>query len=271
MKTEEILNKNPWNNIKLDKLYSSNDTEFVVDDDRDVVLDFNNKIGDDTLNKLILNIPPEPWQGNPLKAKVIFLSLNPGYIERANKKLAMVFQNYKEILGPILDFKMKTLKLESDSFFPLNNDEKPIGCKDAISMLGDWYWEDAFQPLIQEACVNGFTENDFYKNVAIIQHFAYSSIKCQRVFPPKRKPLSSQNFTKELIQYIIDNNPNTLFVIMRSISKWKEFLGEDLFNECDNDNQRRFLLKENKGMSQAFSRNNLGDDKFERILKALKQ
>ena len=38
-----------------------------------------------SLDKYHLEIPAEPWQGNPLKAKIIILSLNPGWQEKNNK------------------------------------------------------------------------------------------------------------------------------------------------------------------------------------------
>ena len=41
---------------------------------------------------LITCIPPEPWQGNPLEAKLVILTLNPGYVEKQNHILADAIQ-----------------------------------------------------------------------------------------------------------------------------------------------------------------------------------
>lgn len=260
----EIKKKNPWLEIadKLDCLYSDT-AEYVYSKDVDMVRTFNKRVVKNKANnqvyhpdELILNIPPEPWQGNPLKAKVIFLSLNPGFVENVNWKLAKVLQNDKGILKRMLDFKKKTLRLEAESFFPESNDEKPIGCKDSISMLGDWYWEKGLAKLRENVVDKDYTEKQFYRDIALMQYHSYTSEKYGRTFTKTGYFLESQKFTVELIKYIIDKNKDTIFVIMRSFNKWKELL-EDGEKDFWKKNQKRFLIKNNGSMSQAISENNL--------------
>lgn len=263
MTEKELKSQNPWSEIAdiLDCFYSG-ESEFVYDKDKPIVRKFNNMVLKGKTNQqrycpdeLILNIPPEPWQGNPLKAKVIFLSLNPGFVENVNWKLAKVLQNDKGILERMLKFKKETLRLESISFFPESNDEHPIGCKDSISMLDDWYWEKGFAKLREAVVDCGYTEKQFYRDVAIMQYHSYSSEKYSRVFTKPGNYLESQKFTVELIKYILENN-DTLFVIMRSFEKWKELL-EDNDKEFWNKNHNHFFIKDNGSISQAISENNL--------------
>ena len=259
----DIKEMNPWKDIKLTKLYADSPI-YALDKDQDMIADFHKNLNDgDVKNRLILNIPPEPWQGNPLKAKVIFLSLNPGYIDNVNKKLAKVLQSNEHILKGINDFKENTLKLESCSFLPESNNEEPIGVKDAVNMLGDWYWEKGFRQLREKCCIGTYTESRFYQDVAIIQSHAYSSEKYEHVFPRGGKLLHSQEFTKELINYILQTSENTIFVIMRAVKVWKKILGIDI------EGDKRFLIKESKSMSQAISSKNLGENKFIEICKNL--
>lgn len=256
----EIKNNNPWSNIRLDLLYDSS-YKYVCEGDEEQIKVFNKNVDDK--NRLITNIPPEPWQGNPLKAKVIFLSLNPGYIDEVNHKLAKIMQNDKQLLIRIMDFKRQTLDLTSNSFLPEQNDEEPIGTKDAISMLGDWYWEKGFRELRKKVCDDNYTEANFYRDVAIVQYHAYASEKFEKVFPRKEKLLKSQEFTKQMIQHIRFSNPNTLFVVMRAKAKWQNFLGETLYNKLN------IIEKESKSMSQAISPANIGDSSFYKICKTL--
>ena len=264
MTETEIKKNNPWREIadRLDCLYSETE-EYVYSKDIEMVRIFNKRVAKSKTNdqvyhpdELIVNIPPEPWQGNPLKAKVIFLSLNPGFVENVNWKLAKVLQNDNGILKRMLDFKKKTLCLESESFFPESNDEKPIGCKDSVSMLGDWYWENGLAKFREKVVDKDYSEKQFYRDVAIMQYHSYTSEKYGRTFTKAGYFLESQKFTAELIKYIIDNNKDVIFVIMRSLKRWKELL-EDSDKDFWKKNQERFLIKDNRSMSQAISENNM--------------
>ena len=268
MSEEELLERNPWRNFVLDILYSTDVEHYVADADKRMVDAFNRKLPAGDPNRLVLNVPPEPWQGNPLRAKVIFLSLNPGYVPEVNCKLARLLQSNAEVMRRMVQFKEETLRLESHSFFPDTNHETPVGSKDAICMLGDWYWERGLRELRESVCGKTYTEAQFYEDVAIMQYHAYSSVKCQRKFPPSGTFLPSQIYTRDLIEHICQTRPGTLFVIMRSKNEWEKLLSaNDLWNRITK------VIKDNKGMCQAISRKNLlaenGDDQFETIREKL--
>ena len=282
MTENELKKRNPWVEIadKLDCLCSDT-TEFVYSKDVDMVRAFNKRVAKSKNckqgyhpSKLILNVPPEPWQGNPLKAKVIFLSLNPGFVEEINWKVAKLLQNEKGILERMLEFHKKTLRLEIDSFFPETNDERPIGFKDSISMHGGWYWEKGLAKLLEKVVNNNYTEKQFYRDVAIIQYHSYSSTKYGMEFTKPGYYLESQKFTAELIKYILENK-DTMFVVMRSFKYWKELLEEDdkdFWKKYEN----RFHIKDNGSMSQTISEKNLmlkkdGTDVFNLICNKLQE
>ena len=101
-----------------------------------------------------------------------------------------------------------------------------------------------------------YTEKQFYRDVAIMQYHSYTSEKYGRTFTKAGYFLESQKFTAELIKYIIDNNKDVIFVIMRSLNKWKELL-EDSDIDFWKKNQEHFLIKDNGSMSQTISENNM--------------
>ncbi|MBR6091869.1 MAG: hypothetical protein IKQ09_03545 [Bacteroidales bacterium] len=193
----------------------------------------NNPRKDEILgNKMVTNIPAEPWGGNPFKAKLIVLSLNPGYVPEFNEKLAKLLQSNDEIRKAIINYKKQTLLFDTDSFLPEDDKVLPgcqISCKDAINMLGDWYWHKMFRQLREDVeREKGINENEFYKKVALIQYFGYSSQTAQRTLPY----IPSQDFTREMIHYIASERKNDVcFLIMRSVSLWMNLLGKDFFNK----------------------------------------
>lgn len=280
---KELIDKNPWSKIakEMDCIYSEQD-RFVVEEDREFINAFNDKKEDQKKynEKLIVNIPPEPWQGNPLNAKLIFLSLNPGFVKRINWTAAKLIQGYKDTLEKLLDFKKKTLRIEADSFLPEDNDGDPIGCCDAMSILGDEYWEKKFSNLFDDVVKKGkfCSETQFYRDVAIIQYHAYTSTE-DGGFPYRSQcndkwPLTSQEFTRDLIKYIVEHK-DTIFVVMRAKDRWKELLDSDGSGWFDTmSNKERILVRNNKSMSQAISGKNLGcidDDNEKSIYEIIKK
>lgn len=271
MTEQELKEKNPWKNMDIDSLYSEKDNKYFASEDNNIIDLFNKEANDS--EKIILNVPPAPWQGNPLTAKVIFLSLNPCFHKGFNKDLAKVLQSSEgDLKNKMLKFRKDTLNLDAKSFMPEDNTGDPIGTKDAITMWGGWYWEKKLSDLRDDVC--GGSENEekikqFYRDIAVIQYHGYSSEKYKKVFPLKDGYNHSQKFTREMIEFILLNRPNTLFVIMRAKGCWEELLSQEIIT-----NKERFLIKENKSMSQSISQKNLmsnGEDLFEKISKLLGQ
>lgn len=86
-----------------------------------------------------------------------------------------------------------------------------------------WYWKDR----LIAGFVNDNTGLKFdviNGKFAVIEYIGYSSEKFQ---PFKRnKLLPSQLYTRKLIQYIVSNNKDTIFIVSRNVKIWKDFLGD---------------------------------------------
>ena len=248
MENNTFLNahKNPWKDVadlydesEKDCLFSLS-KDFICSEDITEIDKYNkciiktaenNPRKDEILgNKIITNIPAEPWGGNPFKAKLIILSLNPGYVPEVNEKLAKLLQSNAEIRKAIINYKKQTLLFDTESFLP--EDDKvllgcQISCKDAINMLGDWYWHKMFRQLREDV---GIDENEFYKKVALIQYFGYSSQAAHRPLPH----IPSQDFTQKMIHYIAsERKADVRFLIMRSKKEWNTLLGDNFFKKYD--------------------------------------
>lgn len=249
---EYIRSLNQWKNVA-DKLDTTNlytdKKEYIYPGDEDIIHTFNEKVQQDF--KLILGIPPEPFQGNPLKAKVIILSLNPGYIEQVNCKLAQMLRT--NIIKEIVAEKKRTLNLDADSFFT----------HDAINVLGDWYWYNRFKGLKEEI---GQSDINFFKKVALIQFIAYSSFSFDDL--PRNSFLPSQDFTKLLIRYIATECQDTVFLILRGKNKWKKLIDADVWINLEESG--RLICKPTHIRTQAISRATLGDNEYNKLLNILK-
>lgn len=262
---EEVKLYNPWGKLakeyshSKDCLFGENNKYYCVKDEA-AIQEFNDKwgkdkFGYDTTEKLITTIPAEPWGGNPLKAKLIILSLNPGYVPEVNGKLAQLLQSNEIVRNKIIDYKKKTLELEAESFLPEEDYGEPISCRDAVNMLGDWYWYKKLKPLQKDVKEKyDLDEDDFYKQIALVEYHGYSSITSEHDFPLNNKYLESQEFIKRMVSYLAEVK-KTRFLIMRSVGKWKKLLGKELFQQYKESGI--ILCKENKGMSQAITENNL--------------
>lgn len=264
MTKEELLDKNPWKEIaeNIDPrnehcLYHKNN-KYVVKDDECIIDDFNKK----TKNKeceIILNTIPEPWKGNPLKANLIILSLNPGFVPEINKTLACLIQSVDSVRISLTKFRKETLELKRDSFFPDDGGVMPISNKEAEDMLCDWYWSSRLKELRRDT---GLSESEFYKRVALIEFHGYSSSKYKKWYGEQY--LNSQNFNKDLIEWICANRKDARFLILRSKTIWTDFL-KDVYEK----NTKRFLIKKKAGQCQYLTRENLPDI-YDEIIKTIK-
>lgn len=284
--------ENPWIKIanrlgegKKDCFFLEND-EYVYEADKARIEDFNNDLIEHNKNnsdKIILNTPPEPWRGNPLEANLIILSLNPGYDPNINESLAKLIQTNEGIRKTLAEFRKKTMLLDATSFMPedSNYNKEDISCKEAEDMLSGWYWTKKLKTLREDFCIETeLDELEFYKRVAVIEFFGYSSTTCEKGFPLCGKNsgyLESQKFTLQLIIDIVNKRKNRKddirFLILRASDKWISFLG-DIYDE------KLFLCKGNKGRCQSLTRDNLAvkdengqiqKDVYEEILKAIKK
>lgn len=270
---------NPWK--KVADLYDESETDclfslsknYICPEDKTAIDKYNDSLinaaennhrKDEILgNRMVTNIPAEPWGGNPFKAKLIILSLNPGYVPEVNDKLAKLLQSNDEIRKAIINYKKETLLFQTDSFLPEDDKVLPgcqISCKDAINMLGDWYWHKMFRQLREDVRREDvrIDEIEFYKKVALIQYFGYSSQTAHRPLPH----IPSQDFTKDMIRYIAsERKEEVCFLIMRSMNEWNKLLGDDFF---DNYKKNRIINKNVR--CQYITSGNLGEKNYEKII-----
>lgn len=275
MESNAFLNEhnNPWKEVAdlydesaADCLFSLS-KDYICSEDKAGIDKYNNSIlnaadnnprKDEILgNRMVTNIPAEPWGGNPFKAKLIILSLNPGYVPEVNEKLAKLLQSNDEIRKAIIKYKKETLLFETDSFVPEDDEAVPgcqISCRDAINMLGDWYWHKMFRQLREDI---GLDETEFYKKVALVQYFGYSSQTAQRTLPH----ISSQGFTRNMIHYIASERQNDVcFLVMRSKKEWEKLLGSDFFVKYDD-----IIITNENVRCQHVTPGNLGEKNYEKI------
>jgi len=269
MNTKELFGmENPWEYVAA--MYDPNNLECLYGDqnnyvcagDCKVVDDYNQKVKD-TSDKIITKIPAEPWWGNPLKARLIILSLNPGYVPEVNETLAKLLQTNEAVRRQLINYKAKTLRLEAEAFLPEEETEDgcPISCQEAVNMMGDWYWVKMLRGLRQDT---KFGEKDFYRRIALVEYHGYSSQTSGRVFPRKGDKLESQAFIKSLLWYVAEKRKEEVcFLVMRAKKEWRSLLSDKFF-----DSFNVIEKKPSSMISQYITRANFEDDKYEQILKA---
>ena len=198
-----------------------------------------------------------PFSGNLFNAKVVILTLNPGYVEEVNKVKCnnMPCREKEQLL---------CLMRNALTF-------NGVGIYDSSECSreqGDHYWEKAFDKLAMEAYGTSSREklHPIYRDIAFFQLIGYHSEKFRYSVCVKRMP--STIFTNLLLKYLATKTDKT-FLVLRSESLWKEVLGCELWSKLETEG--RIITKGHKGMSQKISRGNIkknnGYDKLVNILK----
>ncbi len=182
---KEIKNKgikNPWDYVadlaeKSGHYYDSLKA-YVCEDDKETIEKYNSEVNRKQEHKFITDILPVPFEGNLFEAKIIILTLNPGFVEEVNYTLYNLLNT--EAQKQITDYHIQSLRLQS----------KGIISNDAVNFIGDRYWFNRTKELREE---HSFELSE----IAIIQYIGYQSKK----FYENRnlKKLPSINFTRELI------------------------------------------------------------------------
>lgn len=251
-----------WYNENIKIVYPNPYEEQVIDE-------FNRNAKEDY--KYVLGAPAEPWRGNPLKAKVVILSLNPGFKLGVNDNVQ--YERYRAPLEDAmaelintLSFQVRGLLTPQESYVNSHKEFKEkysmegsqVLCGDALNEIGDYYWYNN----INHLNINHQKEYEFFRNFAIVQYCAYTSVSFKDF--PRGVVLPSQELTKKLIRYLAYEREDVVFVIMRSAAKWKELLDADVWEKM----QSRLIV--NKNMSQFLSENNLGKKNFNMLIEYLK-
>lgn len=263
MTESELKASNPW--IEVANLCRGNSflwsecDNLVCSDDKDMIDNFNNTAKEEYQYKL--NVPAFPWYGNPLKAKVIVLSLNPGYVER-EAKAAKLFKIMPQGLVEGYATQLRSmLTFDCRSFFPDNHAPQGVSARDLAEMHQTYYWTDRLIPaFVTEE--TGLSFEQVCDRFAVIQYVGYSSVKYKAF--KKGQTLPTQNYTKQLIQFILHNRKDTVFLVPRNVNTWKGFLGNMWTSYED-----RFIVTGDY-LGQRFTKNILGKENFAKVIEAFK-
>ena len=235
-----IIESSPWRNY-LHDIYNQVDKpclyyehlDVIHPDDKQIVDAYNkDRQSDCQLNRHILAVP---FQGNPFTAKVVFLTLNPGYLERINKDAAQMLEsssiNCTRFSLRIHEYWSACYDHRASSIFPSKKENRDVYT--AFQLLGNWYWYDMFAPLRRDT---GLANDAFAEKVAIMQLIPYHSTRCEKV----TLNLPTQQYTKQIIHYMLEQPNCPKFVVMRSEKQWAELLGIDF---QDSKYRDKFILR----------------------------
>lgn len=262
MTREDIRRTNPWKavaDLYVGNGFLYNETgEYVCKDDKEMIETFNRTAKKE--HQYCLKVPAYPWYGNPLEAKVIVLSLNPGYVERESVigKILMrlpagLVEGYAIHLRSMLTF-------DCHSFLPDDYGKPNVTYRDLANLHQSWYWIDR----LEKAFVSdktGLKTDDVLKRFAVIEYMGYSSEKYKAFKGGALLP--SQVYVKQLIQYILQNNSDTVFIVSRNVKTWQNFLGT-----MWTDNSDRFIVAKDY-LGQRFTKDILGND-YDKVIAAFK-
>lgn len=144
MTEKELRDCNPWREVA--DLSAGNDFllsdkhNLVCSDDKEMIETFNASAKPE--HKYHLNIPAYPWYGNPLTAKVIVLSLNPGYDERQSKIAAMYKMLPQGLVEGYAIHLRSMLTFDCYSFLPEDFGPHGVTTRDLANIHQGYYWQD---------------------------------------------------------------------------------------------------------------------------------
>lgn len=263
MTEHELRECNPWKEVAENydpyKMLYSKDGANVCKVDKEMIDAFNTAARRE--NKYELTVPAFPWYGNPLTAKVIVLSLNPGYVERETIIAKILQELHPGLLEGYTNHLKSMLTFDAHSFLSENNgcDDDRVTYQDLANLHQCWYWKDR----LEKAFVNeqtGLNFEDINRKFAVVEYIGYSSEK-YKAFNNNRL-LPSQYYTRNLIEYIVKNNKDTVFIAPRNVKIWQQFLG----NLWDDE---RFIISSDY-LGQRFTENVLKEG-YPKVINAFRQ
>lgn len=206
--------RNPWENVadlavKKGEYYLPN-AKYICREDETIIEEYNN-LKRKSEHKFITDILPAPFDGDVFNAKIIILTLNPGFVENVNYILYnLLNENAKK---EITNYSIDNLGLKG----------KKINPTDAVTFIGDRYWKNKTREIREQ---HNFTEEE----IAIVQYIGYQSKEFY--YNKKLEELKSIEFLKTLIEFIIKyRKDDYCFVICRNNANWKKILSKNLPTE----------------------------------------
>lgn len=255
-----IKRKNGWTMVA-EKLYGytiwsdKEEDERIYPGDAPYLYNFNNKA--ESKYRYVIGVPPMPFSGNLLDAKVVILTLNPGYKEDINKKRCNEMSSAEK--EQLLCLMRNALNFQGEGIYDNY---------DCSRVQGEYYWQKAFKHLAIEAygIPSEKKSHPIYHDIAFLQLIGHHSEKMK--YSVGIKHLPSTIFTNLLVKYLATKTDKT-FLVLRSEALWKETFGEALWNKLELEG--RIVTKGHKGMSQKISRGNLKKDNgFDKLVNILR-
>ena len=230
---------NPWEYVadlaeKSGSYYNST-IDYVCEADKTTIEMYNLTESRKSEHKFITNILPVPFEGNVFEAKIIILTLNPGFVEEVNQTLYNLLNENAQ--KQITDYHIQNLRLQCKGIIP----------NEAVKFIGDRYWYNKTKELREQ---HKFELSE----IAIIQHIGYQS---KEFYETKElKQLKSIEFTRLLLKYIIENRTDKYcFVIARCENQWRnEFANLELTDKLTD----RIIVLKNK-RNTTLSQANIGE------------
>lgn len=138
-----IKQKNGWAMVA-ENLYGltlwsdKEEDERIYPGDAMFIHDFNSKV--ESKYKYVVGVPPMPFSANLLDAKIVILTLNPGYVEKVNKDLCMAMRAGER--EQLLWLMRNALIFHGEGIYD---------GYECSRVQGDYYWQKAFDQLAIEA------------------------------------------------------------------------------------------------------------------------
>ena len=160
---ESLRRKNGWK-LLADKLYGytvwsdKEEDQRIYPGDAPILHKFNGR--NEPKYQFITGVPPMPFSGNLLRAKVVILTLNPGYVEKVNKDKCLEMKEAEK--EQLLHLMRKALTLDGYGIY-----DHTACSRDQ----GDHYWEKAFAKLAMDAydLPSNKEHHPIYEDIAFFQ------------------------------------------------------------------------------------------------------
>lgn len=205
---ERLEADNPWLFVakEIEDTGYKNPTCGVHPKDRMIIEKYNASASDNY--RLRLNLPPEPFQGNPLTAEVVILMLNPGFVERYNVDVYNILD--ETVQKRFIKAKCATMSMQ---------DVLCVSEDVAINIISELYWERKLRYVLK-------TIPDANKKIAVICLLGYFSTKYEaipkRFFDDSSYLLHTQEYTMRLVRYLMSQDK---VIVIRS-KKWYQYIPE---------------------------------------------
>lgn len=267
---EEVLSMNPWGS-SLEYVDPIHGGSTIYDDNARCVLKCDEAYinehnrNNDAEYKYRIQKWPKPFMGNPLTARVVLLSLNPGFEVWQKRLLAKALTIYYR--EAIFKHLVEQSDLKAVSMFCPNN--KPgdldVSYLEAHTLV-DNYWYDMIERLRKDAKIPKSDEvfDPLYSRLSVIEYVGYASTSYKDL--AKGRILPSQYFSSMLIQHMT-MNCKTVFVVVRAEEQWKKLLGERIWNKLEQEDR---LIVGRKIRRQSLTATGLGEDGFCKLVNLLK-